>query len=159
MIGGIGHFDKLGNACLEFHLCGMKHPLPGVKFTGIIDTGFTGFIQLPMQHAFSLGLPLEGTVNVQYADGSKSVCVTCTAEITFEGQKEWGVVTLAPNAADILLGMDFLRRFDLALVMRKKSVSVISEALLDQMEAKAASSSGSSPATPLPPPPSSPEPP
>ena len=60
---GAGHFDEQGNACVEFHLRGVKHDPPGLPFEGIIDTGFTGFIQLPLQHAMSLGLPLEGTIH------------------------------------------------------------------------------------------------
>ncbi len=62
-MNGIGHYDQQGNACLKFHLCGTKHEAPGLEYTGIIDTGFTGFIQLPIQHAFSLSLPLEGTTS------------------------------------------------------------------------------------------------
>src|SRR5262245_3729704 len=131
MIGGIGHFDKSGNACLEFYICGTKHDEPGVELTGIIDTGFTGFIQLPLQNAFSLGLPLESTVTVQYADGSKSVCLTVLAKVTFQDQVEIGVVVLAPNASDILIGMDFLRRFNLGLFVSKKKIVVIPEDVLE----------------------------
>ncbi len=137
MIGGIGHFDKSGNACLEFHLCGTKHDEPGVEYSGIIDTGFTGFIQLPLQHAFSLGLPSESTVTVQYADGSKSVCLTALAKVTFADKLETGVVILAPNANDILIGMDFLRRFNLGLFVSKKKVVVIPEDALEEIQKKA----------------------
>ena len=51
MTSGAGHFDSLGNPSLKFHLCGIAHEEPGLEFEGIIDTGFTGFIQLPLQHA------------------------------------------------------------------------------------------------------------
>jgi hypothetical protein len=61
MTSGAGHFDSLGNPRLKFHLCGVARDPPGLEFEAIIDTGFSGFIQLPMQHAFSLKLPLEGT--------------------------------------------------------------------------------------------------
>lgn len=70
MQAGVGFFDQAGNACIKFHLRGVYDPDPGQEFTGIIDTGFTGFLQLPLQHAFALGLPLHGTVSVTLADGS-----------------------------------------------------------------------------------------
>jgi predicted aspartyl protease len=73
---GVGHFDHLGNPCLKFHLCGVAHDLPGVEYEGIIDTGFSGFISLPLQHAISLKLPLEGTASYTLADGSKTSCLT-----------------------------------------------------------------------------------
>ena len=44
MTAGSGHYDAQGNACLTFHLCGVRHEPPGVELTGIIDTGFTGFL-------------------------------------------------------------------------------------------------------------------
>ena len=49
--------------------CGMIPP--GVEYTGIIDTGFTGFLQLPLGVAFELALPLEGTTSVTLADARR----------------------------------------------------------------------------------------
>ena len=69
---GLGSYDEQGNACLKFHLCGVRHDPPGVEYTGIIDTGFTGFLQIPIATAFELALPLEGTTSVTLADGSTS---------------------------------------------------------------------------------------
>ena len=50
---GLGHYDEQGNACLKFHLYAVRHSPPGIEYTGIIDTGFTGFLQLPLSHAMS----------------------------------------------------------------------------------------------------------
>lgn len=79
---GIGHFDERGNACVKLHLCGVRHDPPGLEFEAIIDTGFTGFIQLPLSHAISLSLPLEGTNTVTLADDSSVVMLTAMARAT-----------------------------------------------------------------------------
>ena len=116
---GIGHFGQNGSPCLKLHLRGVRHEAPGVEFEGIIDTGFTGFIQLPMQLAIALSLPLEGTNVVTLADNSTQVMLTAMGEATLLGRAELGVILLSMSATEILLGMDFLRHFERALVVSK----------------------------------------
>lgn len=132
MASGPGHFDPRGNACLKLHLCGVAHKEPGLEFEGIIDTGFTGFIQLPIQHAFSLKLPLEGTAGYTLADGSSSVCLTALARTTWKDKTETGTITLTTGATDILIGMEFLRRFKLGLLIVMQTVMLIDETELQQ---------------------------
>ena len=136
MSSGVGHFDSLGNPSLKFHLCGVAHKEPGLEYEGIIDTGFTGFIQLPLQHAFSLKLPLEGTTTYTLADGSQTACLLALGRTSFAGKVVTGVVTLAPGSQDILIGMGFLRQFKLGMIMVKESIVLIDEEELEQMEQK-----------------------
>lgn len=117
---GIGHYDQQGNACIKLHLCGVKHDPPGLEFEGVIDTGFTGFIQLPLSKALALSLPLEGTNSVTLADGSQLVMLTAMARATLLGKAEYGVVLLSMTTDEVLLEMDFLRRFDRMLVVSRK---------------------------------------
>ncbi|MEA2415242.1 MAG: hypothetical protein QOI58_1899 [Thermoanaerobaculia bacterium] len=130
MTSGTGHFDSLGNPRLKFHLCGVAHDPPGLEFEAIIDTGFSGFIQLPMQHAFSLKLPLEGTSSYVLADGTRGTSLTALAHTTFGRTTVLGVVSLTPGSLDVLVGMDFLRRFKLGLIMTKGTI-VLSDDDLD----------------------------
>ena len=125
---GIGHYDQQGNACLKLHLRGVRHGPPGVEFEAIIDTGFTGFIQLLISHAMSLSLPLEGTNVVTLADESKLVMFTAIVEATLLGKMESGVALLSTASRSILVGMDFLRRFRRALVVSK----VLGVVLMDE---------------------------
>jgi predicted aspartyl protease len=80
---------------------GVKHDPPGVEFEAIIDTGFTGFIQLPLPKALSLSLPLEGTNSVILADESSLVMLTALAQVTLLGRTEVGVVLLSMSSKDI----------------------------------------------------------
>lgn len=134
MPSGAGHFDSLGNPCLKFRLCGVAHELPGPEYEGIIDTGFTGFLQLPLQHAFSLKLPLEGTASYTLADGSQSTCLTALASTTFAGKTLVGAVILAAGSQDILIGMGFLRQFKLGLMMFKNVVVLIDEDEAEELD-------------------------
>ncbi|HSY48306.1 MAG TPA: hypothetical protein VLC46_05810 [Thermoanaerobaculia bacterium] len=127
MTSGAGHFDSLGNPCLKFHLCGVAHDPPGLEFEAIIDTGFSGFIQLPMQHAFSLKLPLEGTSSYVLADGTRGTSLTVLAHTTFGGKTVLGVVSLTPGSQDVLVGLDFLRRFKLGLIMMSGRIELVDD--------------------------------
>lgn len=127
MTSGVGHFDSLGNPCLKFHLCGVAHDPPGLEFDAIIDTGFSGFIQLPMQHAFSLKLPLEGTSSYVLADGSGGTSLTAIGHTTFGGNLVLGIVNLTPGSQDVLVGMDFLRRFKIGLTMTSGRIEIFEE--------------------------------
>ena len=127
MTHALGSYDARGNACLAFHLCGVRHDPPGVEHTGIIDTGFTGFLQLPLGVAFELALPLEGTTSVMLADGSTATKLTAAARATVCEQSRVGIVILEPAAPEILIGMEFLRRFDVALFVTRDLVGIVSE--------------------------------
>ena len=129
-IGLAGDYDARGNACLAFHLCGVRHELPGVQYTGIIDTGFTGFLQIPLGVAFELALPLEGTTSVMLANGSTATKLTAAARATVCGQSRFGIVILEAASPEILIGMDFLRRFDVALFVTRDLVGIVSEETL-----------------------------
>ena len=127
MTHALGSYDARGNACLAFHLCGVRHDPPGVEHTGIIDTGFTGFLQLPLGVAFELALPLEGTTSVTLADASTTIKLTATARATVCEQSRSGSVILETASPEILIGMEFLRRFDIALFVTRDLVSIVSE--------------------------------
>jgi predicted aspartyl protease len=134
MAFGAGHFDQGGNPSLKFHLCGVVHPQPGVEFEGVLDTGFSGFIQLPIQHAFSLKLPLEGTAGYILADGSNITALTALATTTFCGKSVVGVVTLAQGSKHILLGMGFLRQFKMGVLMLSNAITFIDEEEIERMQ-------------------------
>jgi predicted aspartyl protease len=134
---GLGHFDAHGNACLKFHLCGVRHEPPGIEYTGIIDTGFTGFVQLPLAAAIELALPLEGTTTVTLADGSTAAKLTAQAEVTLFSESEYGTVIIEFHSPEILIGMDFLRRFKRGLVVSRQVIGLVPESELpdpDQTE-------------------------
>ena len=121
-----GWYDDTGSPRLAFHIRGVSHEPPGLKYDGIIDTGFSGFIQVPLPVAFSLNLPLEGTTSVMLADGSTQTALTALGMVTLGNRPLVGVVHLSPSH-EILLGMDFLRRFERALGVFRNNVFLLPE--------------------------------
>lgn len=138
MLVATGYFDPNGNPCLKITLSG-AFPGAKVEFEAIIDTGFTGFISIPLIQAFPLGLPLFGTTRLTLADGSTSDRLTALGRITLLGQQtKEGVVILEQGSTEILIGMGFIRAFGLALIMTKDDITLFDEEILNELRKQAA---------------------
>ena len=92
----------------------------------MIDTGFYGFIQVPITVAFALNLPLEGTTSVTLANGEIQRALTALGMVTLGGESRVDVVHLSPSSK-ILLGMEFLRGFKRALAVFPEIVVLFQE--------------------------------
>lgn len=123
MPGGAGSLNQLGCPIIEIEVSG---PLEQFKkpFTALIDTGFSGFLSLPMVRAFPVGLILHGTTTVVLADGSRQSKFTCLGQISFGQQTEVGTVIIEPTSDEALVGMEFLKRFKLTLLTDADTGSV-----------------------------------
>lgn len=76
-----------------------------------MDTGFDGFLCLPIPIAVSLGLELTKVVRTEVADGT-----IVEDELVFAGKADWDgtmmdVDILLTRSDDILIGTAFLRGF------------------------------------------------
>src|SRR5690242_13746171 len=146
MLVATGYFDKNFNPCLKITLSG-AFPGPGKEFEAIIDTGFTGFVSIPLIQAFPLGLPLFGTTRLTLADGSTSDRLTALGRLTLLGQQtREGLVILEQSSTEVLVGMGFLRAFELALIITKDEVTVFDEEVLNQLKQQAAGQQAPAPA-------------
>jgi len=90
----------------------------------VIDTGFTGFVSMPLIRAFPLGLILASTVNLVLADGTTVTRLTAYGFVRVENERNPGVIVLDPGADEVLLGMDFLKKFQRTLVVNSNTPSV-----------------------------------
>ena len=129
-----GFFDKSGSPALKIKISGPF--AKGVEFDAILDTGFTGFICMPLLRALPLGLMLYGTTSVELADGSTSTKLTAKGMAEVEGEKEVGVIILEPTANDTLVGMAFLRTFEKALFVTQSLVFLVDETRTPEQEIK-----------------------
>lgn len=80
-----------------------------VTIEGILDTGFDGFLCLPIPLAVSLGLELIDVTRTELADGT-----VMEDELVFAGRAEWdGVMMdidiLLTRSGDALIGTAFLK--------------------------------------------------
>ena len=120
-----GWYDDDGNPCIAFHLRGVVPGKPGIKCPGIVDTGFSGFIQISFNKACELRLPLEGTAGVTLADGSTQVVLTALGMATLANQEMMGTIHLSFTSEEILVGMEFLRKFEHGLGVFKNTVFLL----------------------------------
>lgn len=87
------------------------------NFNAIVDTGFSGFLLLPILEAFPVGLILRGTIPITLADGSTQTKLTCMGELHFDGESQVGLIIIEYQSTDVLVGMDFLTKFRRELVV------------------------------------------
>lgn len=89
----------------------------------LIDTGFTGELQLPLKVAVPLGLRLEGAAQYQLADGSM------IKQMLFSASIVWGTTTrlVTLNVADTdtaLMGGGLLHGYILLVDFEKKQLTI-----------------------------------
>lgn len=87
-----GSFDDNGSPTIEIEVSGPVHSPR--KMTAMVDTGFSGFLLLPILEAFPVGLILSGTTSIELADGSKQNKLTCLGQINFDGKSAVGLIII-----------------------------------------------------------------
>ena len=102
-----------------------------LEFEAIVDTGFSGFILLPITSAVPLGLELEGMSVFDMVDGTQHQWPTAIANIEFGSHYREMSIALPAQSNDILLGMEFLRSFEQSLVIHRNQVFLMDESDLD----------------------------
>jgi predicted aspartyl protease len=121
-----GSFDSAGNPVIKISVYGAIEQAKR-EFEAILDTGFTGFLSMPLLQAFPLALILYGTTSVKLADGTSHHRLTALGTLSLGNERQAGVIILEPSSTEFLLGMDFLRRFKKALVVSQRSVVLVDE--------------------------------
>ena len=96
----------------------------------MIDTGFTGFLSIPLTAAFPLALTLLGTTNYELADGSVSPKLLGVGTIELEDETATGTVVLESASTGLLVGMEFLAKLNKSLILSKNGVWLVDEAAL-----------------------------
>ena len=121
----IGYLDSLGHPDIKIRVYGIREELKQ-EFEAMIDTGFTGFLSMPLVSALPLALTLSGTASYTLADGSQSPKLLATGVVEI-GQGliekvEGAIVLEGSNNASPLLGMEFLRKLERCLFVSKLGV-------------------------------------
>jgi predicted aspartyl protease len=95
---------------IRFQLSGFYEQMPQ-EFEGMIDTGFSGFLLLPLLKALPVGLVLASTANYTLADNSVHTTLLCIGHIRLDdGSTVSGMVSVTNADADVLLGVDSLKK-------------------------------------------------
>ena len=95
-----------------------------VTVEGILDTGFDGFLCLPIPLAVSLGLELIDVTRTELADGT-----IVEDELVFVGRAEWDgmlmdVDILLTRSRDVLIGTAFLKGYLVRLDYKANTIRI-----------------------------------
>ena len=90
---------------------------PSKFFDAIIDTGFTGFVQLPEPRAQELGLIPRTASETQYPDGRIDTIPLAWARVTLGAEVQEGFVHIQRGSDEAIVGVEFLRIFRKILVL------------------------------------------
>jgi clan AA aspartic protease len=110
-----------GSPVIQLRVLGSRHE---AIVACIIDTGFTGFLCLPISLAVTLGLELIETTSTELADGT-----LVENELVFAGQAEWDgmimdVSILLTRSEEALIGTAFLEGYLVHLDYQARTVRI-----------------------------------
>jgi predicted aspartyl protease len=119
-----GSFNSAGSPTLKISIYGVLEQAKK-EFEAIVDTGFSGFLSMPIVEAFPLALVLTGTTTTILADGSQSFKFTALGHVKIGDQDEVGVILLNTGQSDVLVGMEFLRVFKRTLLISHRGFVLV----------------------------------
>jgi clan AA aspartic protease len=99
---------------IEIEVKGMSDTAKRV--TALVDSGFNGYLTLPYQEAFPLGLILTGVRSNTLADGSSSAVFACIGEVCVDGKCIQTTIDIQP-ANVILLGTKLLKELGKTFIL------------------------------------------
>lgn len=100
--------------CVSLNIAGTQgHPAEVVV---AVDTGFSGFLSLPFSLAEPHGLEAAGSTMATFANGSRQVMPLARVNVGFATCTRPGVALVTQSDSHPLIGLAFLRVFDLTLV-------------------------------------------
>ena len=120
----IGYLDSNGHPNVRIKVWGLAEQF-AQEFEAMIDTGFTGFLSMPLTAAFPLALTLFGTTSYTLADGSISPKLLGYGNVELSGERADGSIVLESKSTGLLLGMEFLKKLDKALLVSPKNGVVL----------------------------------
>jgi predicted aspartyl protease len=137
-----GGFDSDGSPTIKIKV---RDSTDGAQqeFDAVIDSGFTGFLSMPLVHALPLGLKLFGTTSLTLADGSNRINLVATGYVCVGPNEARGTVILQTDSTEFLVGMDFIRALGPMLIIHHDQfVALVSG---NEVSAIAATAKGVSP--------------
>jgi len=90
-------------------------PAAAKDLDALIDTGFTGFAQVPHRLATSIGLTAVGEMEITYPDDTTEPVPVAWASVRLVSETREGFVFI-PERGEVLVGVHFLRLFGKTLI-------------------------------------------
>jgi predicted aspartyl protease len=102
---------------------------PSVELDAVIDTGFNGFLCLPLSQVTIYRSQITGVIKAMLADGSQAFILEVKSQVQVDGESFAGTAVIERDGKDALIGMEFLRtsRHGLILSLVNETVRVPEE--------------------------------
>ena len=119
-----GHFNLThGSPCVRLIL---RNPFDEAKhghIEAVIDTGFSGFVQVPLGISMQLGLEIEATITpVKLANDSIDFQNNARIQVSTGNDYVSGMANISSQGSAVLLGMEFLRVDERLLLVNNEFV-------------------------------------
>jgi clan AA aspartic protease len=111
----IGRFDSRGNPILNISVDGLSSQPKSLE--ALIDTGFTGFLTLPISAVHVREFQLGELQGIKLADGISRMRLTAIVTVSVGNEQLTVEAVLDPDGEEVIIGMDFLRRFARGLII------------------------------------------
>jgi len=113
-------FDTKNHPKVKLAVSGAKQ---SSLLEAILDTGFDGYLSLPISIAVTLGIELTAIVPVEYADGRRSQELVFSVKVNLSGKEETVPATLTAGA-EALAGTALLADCELKLNFPRQKISL-----------------------------------
>lgn len=123
----IDGYIKFGHPYFKIDVYGYS-PKQTVSVEAMFDSGFSGFLSLPLAQCLQSALILASTANYTLADGSSQITLLAIGTVKPDSTvKVTGAITISMTSLSTLLGMEFLNKvggkFEIDLA--KNSVRIV----------------------------------
>jgi len=115
-----GYVDELRQPRIELTVKGNRKAI-GIE--PVVDTGFDGYLSLPVAVAIPLGLELKGRVPVELADGSMKNELTFRGTVIWRGH-EYQIEIFLTESKEALVGSGLMQGQELTISYGKRSVTI-----------------------------------
>ncbi|MGC1105011.1 MAG: hypothetical protein WA876_00595 [Candidatus Acidiferrales bacterium] len=123
-----GQLDQNGHPYVDIVVSADGADGSGAPFQALIDTGFTGFVSLPIIAASTLKLQPHTTARYELANGKLCEPVPLARAFACVSGDRFvaGVVSISEHAR-VLVGVEFLRNCGKSLIFSSDSIAVIDD--------------------------------
>ncbi len=113
-------FDARKHPKIRFMVSGVRK---SQRVEAVIDTGFDGYLSLPISVAVSLGLELFGLEAVEYADGRTSNELVFLVQLEFDGKKRTVPATLT-QSTQTLAGNSLFDNYSILFDFPRQKITI-----------------------------------
>src|SRR5581483_2788768 len=112
----VGAFDQDDTPTMKVRVSG---PTGETKeFVGVVDTGLSGFVALPMAEMVPLRLTTHpAAASVKLGNGTITYNLVAEGTVTLQDESRPATILLDETVNEVLIGMALLRAFQLALIV------------------------------------------